>query len=74
MLARIIYSNAGPLRKRQHLDFSSVNDEKSLVSAAFRTERERAQMEYIILANMLNGFRKRLYKENIRIRHVNIHI
>jgi len=56
------------------LDFSSVNDEKSLVSAAFRTERERAQMEYIILANMLNGFRKRLYKENIRIRHVNIHI
>ena len=44
------YSNAGPLRKRRHLDFSSVNDEKSLVSAAFRTERERAQMEYYVLA------------------------
>jgi len=42
-----IYSNAGPLRKRWHLDFSSVNDEKSLVSTAFRTERERAQIEYI---------------------------
>ena len=44
------HSNAGPLRKRRHLDFSSVNDEKSLVSAAFRTERERAQMEYYVLA------------------------
>jgi len=42
------------------LDFSSSNDEKSLVSAAFRTERECAQMEYIIPANMLMEFRKRL--------------
>jgi len=42
------YSNAGPLRKRWHLEFSSVGDENSLVSTAFRTERERAQMEYVV--------------------------
>jgi len=59
MLRGIIYSNAGPLRKRWHLEFSSVSDENSLVPLRFAPSASVPKWNILFPRSMTKLFRKK---------------
>jgi len=61
MLPGTKHSNAGPLRKRWYLDFSSANAEKSLVPLRFAPSESEPKWNVLFLATFQTSFATSYY-------------